>query len=708
MKRVRPAVGGILLMGGALWTAGSACGAPEIFDLAAREVLTPVELNCGDTLRFTLKNGAVRTLALEETGCEIIERPPLQGLVYGFSCRVRVDGHPLTLTRVVGAQESFCEPLVINGMRLWFDMALCVFDKIPMRYPGTGNLRQRPHKDARFAVQDAALPICPQPMRPWYRNTNKVIEIKSCYHGGDCWMGAFGWGVCHGGLDINQKSGEPLWAPIDFDDQWLFNSVANGDNNNRWRGIRAWPCGDVWALQTHHMVRQTVPERTPLQAGAHYAEAAGTYVGDFNHSHFEFKVGRLVNGKPPDFDAGGRLNGTVGDGMRALLEGQPEVFHLDPWILFWQIFETQREQEGEIRAVMTPPGPTRTGQQVTFDAGASRPGKGGCELRAFWSFGDGSGGSGLRQAHVFTRPGVYPVTLVVEDDTGRAQCVRHLTVDGPPLDKPVLGIRVADDPAFEPLPAGVTPVYGAPVTVLPHLLTRAVEPWKPELPRSVTLELVNLGTGELPQVTACEVTNRFPGNVTRAWLTAALSGARGKQSVTLTFNEKGLGLGRYEALLTLRCPRAAAETLTLPVRMMNTRVPLNRESVTLDDDRPGFFCMPPGFWVGHRLAGRGMDYRTNGGRPRKGAYARFTPQLVAGTWRVSLSTDTPFVPGASFNVRVKGRDGERIVRVEPSKSRVIGTFAFDAGTDGFVEFLAEGSQGMIMLNKVVFDKTEDK
>src|SRR5437763_1313242 len=82
-------------------------------------------------------------------------------------------------------------------------------------------------------------------------------------------------------------------------------ATTAGFNNNRWRGVRRWPDGSEWWLQTHHLIQMLVPERTPLKAGTPYATTAGVFVGAHEHTHFMFRV----------MDQGGE-------------------YWLDPWILF--------------------------------------------------------------------------------------------------------------------------------------------------------------------------------------------------------------------------------------------------------------------------------------------------------------------------------------------------------------------------------------
>ena len=128
-------------------------------------------------------------------------------------------------------------------------------------------------------------------------------------------MGAYDGASAHGGLDINHPRGTPLFSPIRVDDHFLYNSTAMGHINNRWRGIRRWANGAQWVLQSCHMTHLTVPEHQPLEGGQQYAEGAGVWVGAHEHSHFAFAI----------FDCG-------------------ELIRLDPWILFWQMYQDQNDQ----------------------------------------------------------------------------------------------------------------------------------------------------------------------------------------------------------------------------------------------------------------------------------------------------------------------------------------------------------------------------
>ena len=67
-----------------------------------------------------------------------------------------------------------------------------------------------------------------------------------------------------------------------------------------------------------------------------------------------------------------------------------------------------------------------------------------------------------------------------------------------------------------------------------------------------------------------------------------------------------------------------------------------------------------------------------------------------------LSQQTPFQADVEFDVRVRHTQGDQLVHVEPDTSRVIGSFEFDEGMDGFVEIHADKSRGVVIADAVVF------
>lgn len=61
-----------------------------------------------------------------------------------------------------------------------------------------------------------------------------------------------------------------------------------------------------------------------------------------------------------------------------------------------------------------------------------------------------------------------------------------------------------------------------------------------------------------------------------------------------------------------------------------------------------------------------------------------------------------------FAVKVKSKDGVKVIWVEPAKSTAIGTFDFHEGMDGYLEILAGGSTGQVLVDAIIFKRLEDK
>lgn len=294
----------------------------------AKPTLTAVEMIHGETLEFTLFNGERVSIELIDTKAEIVHTTLTEPgceeagatTVYRFWADVRVNGTDVRMEREVGTQASFYEPWEIDGVRIWLDAVDASFEFMRQTH-GPCRLQENCmhnvpfRRHARFALQDASARICPERIHPWCPLPENGLKIAMCYRGEDCWMGAYDGASAHAGLDINHPKGTPLYAPINLDDQFLYDSTTMGHNNNRWRGIRHWDDHTIWILTSSHMTHLTVPEHTPLAAGGQYAEGAGVGVGVAEHSHFAFAV----------LDHG-------------------ELVRLDPWILFWQTYQDQAVQ----------------------------------------------------------------------------------------------------------------------------------------------------------------------------------------------------------------------------------------------------------------------------------------------------------------------------------------------------------------------------
>ncbi|MFW6061543.1 MAG: hypothetical protein ACOC93_01920 [Planctomycetota bacterium] len=291
-----------------------------IIEKTARQTLTAVEMDRGDELHFTLADGTVRRITvqrtwatLHETNLEDLGQPQPRGhSVVRMHCELHIDGTSVSFVRWVGSQESFYQPYELFGLRIWFDAVSDLFDILSETHGPC-----KPRKHIRLAIQDASLRTCPELLHPWCPLPEGGLRIEDCYEACDCWMGPYFGAEAHGGLDINHPAGTPIWTPLALDEQGLFNRVDAGDNNNRWRGIRRWPDGSTWILQVHHLIRLRVAEDSALPAGVHLADGAGVRNGSREHSHFVFKV----------------LEPGAAEGEERLL---------DPWILFWQMYQDRQ------------------------------------------------------------------------------------------------------------------------------------------------------------------------------------------------------------------------------------------------------------------------------------------------------------------------------------------------------------------------------
>ena len=75
-----------------------------------------------------------------------------------------------------------------------------------------------------------------------------------------------------------------------------------------------------------------------------------------------------------------------------------------------------------------------------------------------------------------------------------------------------------------------------------------------------------------------------------------------------------------------------------------------------------------------------------------------------GRYRVALRAETPYRENVRFRARVHSAAGDEWVDVQPQVSRVIGSFDFHEGSDGFVEFHAAGSSGLLIADAVEFTR----
>lgn len=715
----------LLAMSSAIALASEASGAAAI-RRQAKETITPIELNQGETLEFVRRDGSVLALELQATSATVLYTnkhaiPPDESgndrgnmyrarLMYEFTCDIKVNGQPMTLRRYVSAQQSFYEPYVIDGVRLWFDGVIDIFEQHGGFLNTARGANGKPNKQARFLLQEMTSRICPAPLHAWFkdgpeRNDNflyreNFIDIGRCFNGDDCFLGAYLGGESHGALDIDMAMDSTIYAPFDLDDQ----------SSIRIQGRKRWPDGSEWRIDNGHLGEKFVPDHVPIKGGEPYGRGARRACWWHPHSHFGFQI----------FES-------------------EILYDVDPWIVFWQNFEDNKAADGALRANMAPLSHSSTGEEIEFRSISPETGEAASIQKQYWTFGDGGWAAGPNPRHAYARAGVYPVTLTIDNGKELASFTQHITISGQDLAQPVLAMAAPDEPSFRPRPADAMDVYGWPPKFVPHTLEFLARPSRPA-PNPRHIEARNLGGGTLGRI-SWDVDYEGGGG----WLALSAEGDGDAQTLAVAANGQGLPAGRYSAFVSARVDGA----LNSPQRFRVVLDVLEQSPKTpgvIIDDSDAQCYITPYFWIGHRFHGWGWPdlketegynhfYLINGCRDRADEFARFTPDLESGEYEVWLYERTPFASGppannepCRFQVRVRHADGESLIWLEPQRmegffprpyrneqgwrwnerqiSRLIGTFRFEEGADGFAEILAEGSSGQVIVDAMRFLKKD--
>ncbi len=653
-----------------------------------KSTLSAAELDHGDSMTVILQDRREIKIELLDSQSRVLfttlesTRKGVAGggSIYEMTCRLRVDGQEMSMVRYVPVQQSFYEPYVIGGLRIWFDGLKSVGDWFNETHGEC-----LPKKAARFAFQDATLSISPEPLHNWVPIASRRIDVKDCYAGDDTWMGPYFGADLHGGLDINMPGTTPLWAPIDLDDHYYFNSRAKGDNNNRWRGVRNWDNGDIWHLQTHHMVDLLVPEHQPMRRGQLYSYSGAVRAGITTHSHFIFKL------KHPD----------------------GEWCDLDAWILFWQTFQQNSERSGEIRAHIAPVAKASTGEKIVFRSDGSRAGVWGSgKLDFWWEFGDGHTSRSENPIHRFSRCGVYPVTLTVSDGTDRDVFTQHVVVSGEdrPLKRLAFSYQVKDvsgTHTFATRPASKSRAYGDPVSI-GNSIGFYNAPFTEKSLIATPKNFSWAAGGNLPQIDVEYV----HGN---DWLTITpvIDQDRLEIKILPKINKMVSRRSVWEAYLMIDHEDAIDGPQEVRVFVDFTNDP-PATRVVVDESDPSsemsdFFWTAPEFRAPWSRGHLGKFYVQQAGTP--GEFVRYRPTLEGGRYRVELygpPFENPVILRQTrrFQVAVSGADGTEVVSVEPTKSLLVGEFAFAAGREGFVEIRSGNGEGLIVVDALSFTKID--
>lgn len=721
LKSTLLTTGKIALMTMFLSTPSSLLMAEEKIHLSARPTLNPVELNPGETIKFQRTDAETITIQLVDTGANVLftnrDRLPESEtehdngnkfrarLLYEFSAEIIVDGQAMTLRRYVSSQESFYEPYVINGVRLWLDSIQDIFEQHGGFLSTHRSENGMPDKAARFYLQDMTSRIAPERIHaPFidgverdenYHYKDNFLDVGRSFNGDDVYLGAYLGGQAHGALDVNMKMDSLMYTPFGVDTQ----------EGIRFNGIRTWPDGSMWHFSLGHMAEKFIEDGIPVRAGAAFGRGASRATWWHPHAHFGFRI-----------------------------EDRGQSFQADPWMLLWQHFEDNKREQGLLRASMAPLRASKTGTVVNFHntstgQGDEKP------LRFKWTFGDGGWSDEEHPSYFYARPGIYPVTLTTISANGIAAFTQHITVTGDIVSEPALALFSQDEPCFRPRPLDAKDVYGWPIRDIPHSLIFTARPTRP-IPEERTIEVRNIGSKTLRAIIAGV---EYLGG--QGWLTLTPGGEGNDQLISVSVDATGLPPGIYHARGVVHSDGAINSPQRFAVELRVPQDPPHTPKVVIDNKDDGFYATPY-FWIGHRFHGWGWPplakakghnnfYLMNGLRAKEGEFARFTPDLEAGWYTLWLHEDTPLGSAAPaehipsrFQIRIRHADGEDWVWMEPEPraghhprpfrtpdgwswlerqpTRVIGSYRFQEGTDGFVEIHAADSTGQVLVDAIRF------
>lgn len=634
-----------------------------IYNLQAKKTVTPIEVNFGDVIYYTLESGFTNQLEILGCSAKVVETNkqnlrddwPAGGTILKLICTARINGFDACFVKYIGCQESFSQPYLINGMQLWLDNAKCLFDVIPENHGECGV-----KKDVRLVLHDGTLPVCPQELSDWCDLYGKDrIDIGECYNGDDCYLGAYNGSAAHGGLDINHPKGTAIYAPIDFDDQCYFHSLSCGDVNNRWKAIRHWDSDSAWALQVHHVGSLTVEEHIPVTKGMQVAKGALVHLGCHSHSHFV---------------------------LRAYERG--EEYILDPWILFRQIL--MNKKKNCLHASIRHQSQILTGERVSFTGTSNKS-----DATFLWRISDGSSYCGESVCHIFTVPGIYTVELSVFTQDETDYTLEYVTVSGNAVSTPRMQVQIQDR-GFVPKRLPYTPVYGFESDLLNVIDWAFYQDCKGAIVREFTVTKIGIPSLDAREIEVVSSTEAVRAEVLQ----------KGEHEVVIRVHADAARLSENQLIrLDLRSGLINGfQTVCLKVRLtepdQNSTVVCSCKS--RDFYQEGFDFVGHKFvnWFGSR--GYAQFYLTDGGEKNPETKAVFRPVLSEGQYCLEFVKHDLLERNYLIAVKVSDTDGTHDVVVNPRETLEIGAFLFPEGNGGRVELISCQSTGAVLADAIKF------
>ena len=376
---------------------------------------TPVHLNRGDALRFTLADGRTCEIVLLDCGVDVRKEGAPQWTLWA---EVRIDGHSIRLVYSPFDMKALSRPKIVDGVRICLDGVKGLSKAAGWEQKKTGaHPAAEPPGDARLWVNDAAMPILPD-AQPWFdiaQHRGKdadalVLQDLTLRQDADIhpasirltgnqktgFLGGWTYGI-HCGLDLQLKVGTRMHCVINGG-EWRGHEHPNGPTQQKdlLYYVATRPDGAEWWFGNHHCSQVVAVQGKPMRAGEVYALSGRERAG-IPHAHAAIRIRR--------------------DGVWQ--------FDLNPWPAMWQGLQNLRGARGLPVARIRGLSPATVGQAIALAAETTIPG---ADEKHTWHFDDGDRQTGPKTSKTFSAAGMRQAILVVRTSTGADLDEQFVTV----------------------------------------------------------------------------------------------------------------------------------------------------------------------------------------------------------------------------------------------------------------------------------------
>ena len=254
-------------------------------------------------------------------------------------------------------------------------------------------------------------------------------------------------------------------------------------------------------------------------------------------------------------------------------------------------------------------------------------------MKYFWCFGDGGTSPSPNPTHIYMAPGIYPVTLTVDDGNNLASQTHLITVDGNKINKPTITISSVNNPEFDSRRVSVCDVYGVPPKFVPHSLTFVFYKGSKE-PQTKSIEVAGYDSAK-----------KIKYETDSNYILIKYEANENADCVILLITVDPANLKTGASCSKIKVFLKNNEDISQEVDVVCVvRSEKPPKHLVLDNEDNDFYCTPY-FWVGHRFwkwnKPRGINnfYLANGRRTSKGEYVLYRPYIESGLYDISLGKE---------------------------------------------------------------------